>query len=109
MTNYIKNKSIENNKTNDVTDLKEIGEAIWNFITSIYNSDWNSLVTDKDNHNLRQKFAAKFTPRLHKVKKKLTNKEIVDKLASFVRVPLSIPAKTLKEVSEISKYFKKNS
>jgi len=27
MTEYIKNKSIENNKKNNVTDLKEIGEA----------------------------------------------------------------------------------
>lgn len=32
MTNYIKNKSIEPNKANDILDLKRVDEAVWNFI-----------------------------------------------------------------------------
>ena len=109
MTKYIKNKIIKKGKTNDITDLKEMGEVAWNFIASLYESDWDFLITDKDNHTLRQKVSAKFTPRIHKVKKKLTNKELVNKPASFVKISLPIPAKTPKEVNEISKYFKKNS
>ena len=38
MTNYIKNKSIKSNKVNDVPDLKNIGEAVWSFISTIYES-----------------------------------------------------------------------
>lgn len=109
ITNYIKNKSIKNNKMNNIMDLKEIGEVIQNFIASIYDSDWNSLIADKDNHTLRQKVVTKFTPKLHEIKKESTNKKPVDKLANFVRISPLILAKTLKEVNKISKYFKKNS
>jgi len=46
---YIKNKSIEQNKTNDVPDLSGISEVAWNFISAFYKSEWDSLVFDKDN------------------------------------------------------------
>jgi len=46
---YIKNKSIEQNKTNDVPDLSGISEVAWNFISAFYKSGWDSLVFDKDN------------------------------------------------------------
>ena len=49
MTKYIKNKSIEPNKANNVLDLKDIGEAAWNFISTLYNSSWDTLISDKDN------------------------------------------------------------
>jgi len=104
MTNYIKN-----NKANNVIDLKGIDEAAWNFITSIYDLCWDLLITDKYNHTLRQKVAAKFTHKLYEIKKKLTNKKIVDKPASFVRIPPPISVKNPKEVNEICKYFKENS
>ena len=42
-------------------DLKEIGEAAWNFITFLYDSNQDTLTADKDNHSFRQKVAAKFT------------------------------------------------
>ena len=38
MTKYIKNKSIEPNKANNVLDLKGVDEAIWNFISALYKS-----------------------------------------------------------------------
>ena len=49
MSNCTKNKSIESNKANHILDLKGIGEAVWSFIFAIYESGWNSLITDKDN------------------------------------------------------------
>ena len=49
MTKYIKNKSIEPSKMNNVLDLKGIGEAAWNFISAFYKSEWDLLVSDKDN------------------------------------------------------------
>ena len=51
MTNYIRNKSIEFNKVNDIIYLKEVGETAWNLISALYDSGWNSLVSDKDNHS----------------------------------------------------------
>ena len=51
MTNYIRNKSIEFNKVNDIIYLKEVGETAWNFISALYDSGWDSLVSDKDNHS----------------------------------------------------------
>jgi len=45
ITNYIKNKSINCNKLNDIPDLKRMGEVVWNFILTIYDSEWDSLVS----------------------------------------------------------------
>ena len=36
LAKYICNKSINKNKANDIKDLKGIGEATWNLVTSIY-------------------------------------------------------------------------
>ena len=38
MTNYIKNKSIDCNKANDIPDLNSVGKVAWNFISTIYES-----------------------------------------------------------------------
>ena len=39
MTKYITNKKIDSSKVNDFADFKDIGEAVWNFISSVYNSN----------------------------------------------------------------------
>ena len=39
MTNYIKNKSINYNKANDILDLNGVDEVAWNFISTIYESE----------------------------------------------------------------------
>ena len=39
MTKYICNKKIKNDKSNKVTDLKDISEAAWNFVLAIYKSE----------------------------------------------------------------------
>ena len=36
MVKYIDNKQINPSKSNDMKDLKGIGMAIWNFMSSIY-------------------------------------------------------------------------
>ena len=61
---YISNKKIESLKSNNIKDLKDIGEAIWNFISLVYNANWNSLNTDKQSNLLRRKISAKFTPKV---------------------------------------------
>ena len=61
MTKYIKNKNIEHNKANDISDLSGVGEVAWNFISAIYEPDWNSFVTNKENRTFRQWIVFKFT------------------------------------------------
>ena len=39
MTKYITNKKIDSSKVNDFADFKDIGEAVWNFISSVYNAN----------------------------------------------------------------------
>lgn len=39
MTNYIKNKSINCNKVNDILDLNGVDEIAWNLISAIYESE----------------------------------------------------------------------
>jgi len=38
MMKYILNKKVENGKANNVNDFKDIGEATWGFISSLYES-----------------------------------------------------------------------
>jgi len=60
-------QKIENNKLNEVNDLKDIGEVAWNFISAIYESGWDSLITDNNNISFRSKISAKFTPKINRV------------------------------------------
>lgn len=107
MTNYIRNKSINYNKSNNIPDLKRIGKVVWNFILAIYDSKWDSLVSNDNNRLLRQKITYQFTPKIPEIKNKRKIKKSTDKLASFNNIPSPIPAKIQKEVNKISKYFKK--
>jgi len=58
MTKYIINKKVENGKANDVNDFKGIGKAAWGFISSLYESEWNELIADSNNHSFRHKVKA---------------------------------------------------
>jgi len=65
---YINNKSIDVNKFNDVDELKEIGQAVWKFVSSIYNSEWDLLFVDENKNLFRQIVANKFTFKTNSVK-----------------------------------------
>jgi len=39
MTKYITKKKIDSSKANDFADFKDIGEAVWNFILSVYDAN----------------------------------------------------------------------
>jgi len=36
---YIENKKIDSFKSNNIKNLKDIGEAIWKFVSAIYKSE----------------------------------------------------------------------
>ena len=93
MTKYILNKKIENSKTNEVNNLKDIGEVAWKFILAIYKLEWDSLVTD-NNISFRHKILAKFTPKINKVN---TNKNKNGKNTDQSSVMILNPQSWIKE------------
>ena len=64
MARYIKNKKVEASKANDLSDFDGLDNSIWNFISSIYNSNWDTLYTNNKSNTLRSKILSKFTPRI---------------------------------------------
>ena len=65
MARYIANKQVNLVKSNDLEDFKDIGEAIWNLISLVYQAKWDSLIANKNTNALRQKISAKFTSKIH--------------------------------------------
>ena len=108
MAKYIKNKKININKSNEVSDLKGIGEATWNFLSAIYNLGQDLLIADKKKNSFKQKVASKFTPKLNSVKTSKRGEKNTNKLASIERLLPPILARMPKKVKEISKFFKMN-
>jgi len=65
MGKYIKGKSIDNN-TNNIKNLEGVDKAVWEFLSSIYNSHWDSLYVDNTNTTFRNKVSSKFIPQVPK-------------------------------------------
>ena len=63
LAKYIKNKQVNGNMINNLADFNGMGDAIWNFISSVYDAKWDALYTDNKANNLRAKVTLKFTPR----------------------------------------------
>jgi len=106
MAKYIASKQLEPLKANNVMDFVGIGDAVWNFISSVYKSNWDALYTDNKSNTLRRKIAAKFTPKTQMAPKKPTKETSKSTPASIEKIPPLIPAKSQKEINVISKYFK---
>jgi len=107
MKKYIFGKSIKNSKANNVKDFKGIGKAMWEFISTIYESHWNNLFIDNNKSTFKNKVKSKFNPQVNKPQAPPKGKEIAK--PTFVSsLPPPISAKSLKEINKLSKYFKKN-
>ena len=104
---YISNKQVNSSKTNELIDFDGMGNAIWNFISSVYEAKWDSLITDNKSTTLRTKISSKFTPRVASNTNK-NNKEITKLVPiSIKKAPLTplLLAKSKNEVNSILKYF----
>ena len=107
MCKYILDKTINNDKANNVKDLEDISKVAWEFISAIYEAHWNSLFIDDFKTSFRNKVKSKFNPQI--IKTLVINKGKETVKPTFVSpLFLPIPAKSPKEVNKISKYFKKN-
>jgi len=108
MVRYIINKKINPKSANDLKDFDGICNAVWNFISSVYQSGWDSLYTDNKSKTLREKISSKFSPRIVPSPTQKSNKLVFKPTpASINKVPppSSLPAKTAKKVNIILKYF----
>ena len=107
LAKYIKNKQVNGSMVNELNDFNSMGDAIWNFISSVYEARQDSLYTNQKSNTLRAKISLKFTPRTTPPNN--GNKKNIAKLAlvtiNKVLSPPPLPAKTRKEVNVISKYF----
>ena len=92
---------------NKLNNFDGIGDAIWNFISSVYKAKWDSLYTDQKSNTLRAKISSKFTPRttLSNNGNKKDIAKPVPITINKVLPPSPLLAKTRKEVNVISKYF----
>ena len=103
---YISNKQVESSKVNDLDNFNSISNAVWNFISSVYDTNWDALFTDNKSNTLRKKITAKFTPKIHTTLQKDLEKFNKPIPASIEKISLPIPAKSQKKVNIISKFFK---
>ena len=106
MAIYIKNKKIETSKSKNIKNFKDISKAAWDLISSIYKARWDSLVTDNHKNSFRQKISYKFIPCINLEKHSKKQDITANKPASIEQLPPLISTKSLKEVNEISKFFK---
>ena len=81
ISKYIANKQINSKEVNDLKDFDGMSDAIWNFISSVYEAKWDALHMDNNSNTLREKIFFKFTPRVMSI----NNKKEIAKL-----VPISI-------------------
>ena len=103
IANYIRSNKIKK-------QLKDFGEVVWSFISSIYESGWNILSLNKNNKSFRGKVSYKFTPKISRnvPSSNVNTNKSKDKSAEIVRLPPPILTRLPKEVLEKSKFFKKN-
>ena len=84
-----------------------MGNAIWNFLSSVYEAKWDALYTDHKSNTLRTKISLKFTQRT--IPPSNGNKKDIPKSVPVtinnVPPPPPFPAKSKKEINTISKYF----
>jgi len=85
-----------------------IGDMVWSFLYSIYQSSWDSLYTDNQSKTFREKISFKLTPRVVSSPTHKSTKNPNPVTINKVPLPPSLPAKTKKEVTVISKYFLPN-
>jgi len=108
LAKYIKNKQVNSSMVNNLTDFNGMGDAIWNFISSVYKAKWDSLNTDRKNNTLRVKISSKFILRI--IPSNNSNKKEIAKpvpvTINKIPSPPPLPAKSKMEVNVISKYFK---
>ena len=90
MARYISNKKVNPSKANELENFNGISNSIQNFISSVYQANWDSFHTNNQAMTLRVKISSKFTPRITLNPSK-SNKEIAKHiLVTIEKIPPSL-------------------
>ena len=84
---YISNKQVDSSKFNDIEDFHGMDKAIWNFISSIYQANWDLLNANKNSNTFKQKISAKFTLKVPSILSKNNKVNNKPSLASIEKIP----------------------
>ena len=105
MARYINNKKVNPLKANDLLDFNSIGGSIWNFISAVYQANWDTFYTDNKSTTLKAKITSKFMSRIapSNSNKEMTKTVLVT--TNKIPPPPPLPVKSKREVNIISKYF----
>ena len=60
MAVFIKQYSLENKTSKDISWISEFGFAAWKFFSFIYESSWNKLIANEENKTFRQHISLQF-------------------------------------------------
>ena len=104
MHKYILDKSINNDKANNIKDLENVSKVAWEFLSTIYKAHWDSLYIDDSKMSFRNKIKSKFNLQVNKAPVNNKGEDIV-KFTYVSPLSPSISVKLSKKVNEISKYF----
>jgi len=107
MARYISNKKVNSSKANELQDFEGIGDSIRNFLSTIYQANWDSFYTDNKSKLLREKIASKFSTRTVLTATKNNKEQLKPVPITIDKVPPPplLLVKSKKEVNVISKYF----
>jgi len=103
MAKHITNKHVISSYANDLKEFDGMGDAIWKFISLVYEAKWDSLYTNNKTNILRSKISAKFTPRSAPVRNNIKERTHTPIPISIKKAPPlpPLPAKTKSEVNRI--------
>jgi len=84
IADFIKSREVQAGFVDNISQLKDLGEAMWNFISSIYKAKWDSIDID-GNSFFRTRVSSKFTPKVLKTKSLSTSDSSKEKVAEIVK------------------------
>jgi len=66
MADFIRARKVKTSMINNIKKLKEFGDAAFNFVLSIYEANWDAILTDDHNNSFRNRITNKFIPKVKK-------------------------------------------
>jgi len=105
MANFIRFRKVKTGMINNIKKLKGFGNVAFNFVSSIYEANWDTIHADDHNNSFRNRIVNKFTPKVKKSIMLPKAGSLKDKQAEIVRISSPIPACSLKEILEKFKFF----
>jgi len=102
IASFIKQRPLDNRLGKDISEIIEFCFAAWEFINTIYKSDWDKLIINDKKMSFRQYMSSQFNKKPAK-----TLNPGKDKQIDISRIPSLISPRSSKSILVKLKYFKK--